>query len=98
MWLAEREKPKFGCHWGYVFAIMKRLTKMDLLCMTNEQIKRMTLGKEINVVTVNGCIDFIVDKILTTPYASETEHSFVGFISTEGKTTHLQVIESIDIM
>lgn len=80
------------------FAIMKHFTKMDLLCMTNEQVKCLTLGKQINVVMVNGCIDFKVDKILTTPYASETEHSFVGFISTEGKTTYLQEIESIDLI
>ncbi len=65
--------------------------------MTNEQIKRLTLGKKINIVTVNGCINFIVDKILTTPYASEAEHSFVGFISTGGKTMYLQAIESINL-
>lgn len=66
--------------------------------MTNEQIKSLTLGKKINVVTINGCIDIIVGKILTTPYAPEAEHSFVGFISTEGKTTYLQVIKSINLM
>ena len=66
--------------------------------MTNEQIKSLMLGKKINVITVNGCMGIIVDKILTTPYASENEHSFVGFISTEGKTAYLQVIEGIDLM
>ena len=65
--------------------------------MTNEQIKSLTLGKKINVIMVNGSIDIIVDKILTTPYASETEHSCVGFISTEGKTIYLQVIESVNL-
>lgn len=65
--------------------------------MTNEQIKSMTLGKRIYVVTVNGSIDFIVDKIITTPYASEAEHSFFGFVSTDGKTTSLQEIESINL-
>lgn len=66
--------------------------------MTNEQIKSLTLGKKINVVTANGCLDFIVYKILTTPYTSETKHSFAGFISTEGQTIYLQIIESIDLM
>ena len=65
--------------------------------MTNEKIKNMTLGKNIKVATVNGCKDFIVNKIITTPYASETEHSFVGFVSTEGKTMYLQEIESINL-
>ena len=77
---------------------MKLLVKMDLLNMTNEQIKSLTLGKNIHIVTVNGRIDIKVDKIQTTPYASETESSFVAFISTEGKTVYLQAIESISII
>lgn len=65
--------------------------------MTNEQIKSITLGKYIHVVTTKGCMDIKVKKILTTLYASDAQYSFVAFVSTEGETIYLQTITSISI-
>ena len=77
---------------------MNKITKEQLLSMSNEQIKELTLGKTIQIIMDNENAIILIDSILSTPYASDINHSFVGFISSEGKTFYLQTIKTIIVM
>ena len=73
---------------------MKRsYTKKELLSMSNEQIKEMTIGKYIGIIQTNGEKKEI--KVESILLSSNAPHLFFGFIPTEGPSINMLIIEKI---